>query len=327
MLPPCLRKLKVPIAAATLVVCPLAAGMAQVSSSDGGTHRRGCNEARPLILGGDRSARGPYAKSDTIPHCLDHLEIFGQGNVKDALGSGSGGASPSGALGVHYTGSRYDVTGLVNVAGSSDTVRSGFGGTVLLPSTGGGLNAASLVIRMRFRDWGARRCADYYYSKTCNMGLRLALDASTRVWATQTGKSSPAGGQGDSVTTVTGVTEVPMWGVGLGVWYSFFDAPLAADSGGGRAAMLLDLGLAHRAIRGALGGTSEAQTALRDSLLNDRRHDFTGLEVGLTLQYNQVRSTFTYYLFNGHADGFSGGEIVATVSLDAAIASRLLTRH
>jgi hypothetical protein len=290
--------------------------LAQPSFQDR-TVRRSCAQARAL--------KDP--STDTIPQCLPRVELFADGNLKDVLGGGdSTKAVASGALGLHYQGNRYEVTGLVNVAGTNDTVVAGYGSTLLLPATGHGLNAASLSVRGRFLDWNDTSCARYGNGVICNAGWHLEANASARNWATSFIKSPPPQGLADTIRQVARVLEVPMWGVDADLWYSFFDAQLiSSDTTSRRVSMELDVGIARRAIRGDIASAGNA--FLRDSLLTSMRTNFTGLHVGLTLTHNDVRSAFTYCWLNGGVPGLSGGQIVATVELRSALVSGLLDRR
>ncbi len=293
--------------------------------------------ARTITCAAGRPLRGALPLAGSPLQCVPQLEVFGDGNVKDVLGGGgaAGAASASGALGLHFAGPVYDVTGLVNIAGTNDTVRSHFGATVLVPAAGRALNAASLMIRGRFREWGDRQCAEYTYPKICNLGYRVHADASTRTWATQTIQyvttvvGAPVGSPGDTTTRITGTREVPTWGGGVDLSYTFFQGAVqtaqGADLGGQPVYMVLDVGYAHRSLRGDL--TSPALAGLRDALLGTHRQkNYDGLEVGLTMQFNQVRSSFTYVLLNGGVNGLSRGQIVGAVDLRAVLASGLLRR-
>jgi hypothetical protein len=306
---------------ALLLLCAPARKLsAQETQVDPQTHRRGCNQPRPLIFA--------KAALDSIPHCIAHVEVFADGNVKDVLGNPNSTAAASGALGLHYQGSRFEVTGMVNVVGTTDTVRADYGASLLLPTTGQALNAASLAVRYSLYDWNDSRCASYSYNMLCNVGFRVELNASTRDWATSVKNSGPLAGQTDSVSNVVTASTIPMWGSDVGVWYAFFQGNLpSTDTVARPVSMLLDVSWAHRALRGDISGGTASQQATRQALLNTTATNFDGLGVGLTLVFNQVRSNLTYYRFGGAVNGLSGGQIVATVEIQAAFASGLLRRN
>jgi hypothetical protein len=100
-----------------------------------------------------------------------------------------------------------------------------------------------------------------------------------------------------------------------------------SDDEGHAVAMLLDLGLVRRAVRGDLAGRRAERRAVRDTLLGTGRTHFDGFEIGLSLVYDELRSNFTYYYLNGKVDGLSGGQIVATVEIRAPLMSGRLERR
>jgi hypothetical protein len=274
-----------------------------------------------------RSASGIPPKADTIPHCLSYVEIFADGNVKDVVGNKAAASIVSGSLGMRVVGSLFEAVGTVNVFGTMDTVTQSYGATLLAPSTGRGLNAAQLIVRSRFRDWGARSCADYTYNLVCNMGWRAEVNATSRNWATAFRKSAPPSADTDSVETVSSVTQVPMYGIDLGLWYRFFDGGITgSDSSHRPASMILDFGYSRRALRGDLGASDGPLAQLRAKLLQAPEKTFSGLHLGLTVSYNQIQSSFTYYHFDGEVIGISAGQVVASVSLNAALASGVFKR-
>ena len=89
--------------------------------------------------------------------------------------------------------------------------------------------------------------------------------------------------------------------------------------------MIVDAGYVLRSLRGDL--TSSRKDSVRNDLLRTTTTRFQGYEVGLTLVYDQLRSSFTYYFLSSNVDGLSRGQIVATVELRAALASGLLRRN
>lgn len=260
-----------------------------------------------------------------ISPCHAQLEVFGDGNVKDVLGGGAAKASASAALGMHYVGNRYEVIGMVNIAGTNDTVRAHRGATILVPAAGKALNAGLLSIRGAFKKWNDDKCdTAASIPLRCNWGWRVHADASTRVWATHLKRE----GEGkDSVDRVVDTMEIPTWGGGLDLSYAFFRDGFRADDGTYLPAqMVLDVGYAHRALRGDLIAKSRA--ALLDTLVGtSRQHNFDGLEVAMSMVFSQIRTSFTYVWLNGGVDGLSRGQIVASVDLVAPLRSGLLSRR
>jgi hypothetical protein len=222
------------------------------------------------------------------------------------------------------------------VASTSDTVRVQHGSTLLVPASGGGINAAELRVRRRFASWTDPSCAAYAYrSRLCNAGFRFTLDASTREWATRfdtTIRTTPApqGSAGsataDTTVRVGETARVPMWGAGAGVWYEFFRGDLrGADSSRRPVALVLDVDVAYRALRGDIA--AEESSVLRSALLGERKTEYLGFATALAMTYNNVTSRFTYFWFpQCKARGLCGGQIVAALALNAPLASELLKR-
>jgi hypothetical protein len=274
-----------------------------------------------------RDANNNIVRRDSLPRCLPRVEVFADGNVKDVLGAAGTKADASDALGLHYTGGRYDVTGLVNVAGARDTILRGYGSSILIPAAGPALNAAALSIRGSIRDWTDRRCAQYAPPISCQIGFRLRADASTRLWASKTSRVAPPAGQTDSVDRVDETIEVPVWGLALDGSYSFFFGDIIMTDGARRPVeMILDVGVARRAIRGDIGSDSQVRKDLRRKLLGTEDRTFGGYQIGLTLIYHQIRSSLSYVRLTSDVDGLSGGQIVAALDLRAPLASGLLQR-
>lgn len=287
--------------------------------------RRSCSVPRPLAGSEDTK---PPRKKDAVPHCLTQLEVFADGNIKNVLGNSDVNSVASGALGLRVVGSRFQVSGLINVAGPSDTVTSAFGATLLAPATGRSLNAASLVVRQRLRDWGDPACLRYNYPQTCNQGFRIEVNATSRLWATETRVEPPNDAGRDTTKVVTATSQVPMYGIDAAWSYEFFrGAIVSSDSAKRAAAMWLDVGYSRRAIRGDIGSTSEETTAIRQKLLGSSQRTFDGYHAALTLSYGQIESKLTYLWLNGDVRGLSGGQVIASVSLRAALASGLLKRE
>jgi hypothetical protein len=84
-----------------------------------------------------------------LPASSPRIEVFADGNLRHVIGEPGEGTNAAGSLGVRYVGPNYIATGMVNVAGTADTVTEAFGATMLAPSSGTGFNAGLLDIRRR----------------------------------------------------------------------------------------------------------------------------------------------------------------------------------
>jgi hypothetical protein len=226
---------------------------------------------------------------------------------------------------MRYIGPAYVATGLINVAGSFDTLTSGLGSTMLPPASGRGFNAGLLDIRRRYLFGRDDHCvqvarltakADTLRAEgkpvpvkmqgrlACALGLHTYLGVSTGRWATA---------RNPDTDTVTGTIDVPVWGAGIGLTYTFIDRRMEDKD----VAMVLDAGLASRHLRGDLA--ADSREALRSALIGTTKRDFYGPEVGLALQYDNITASLTYYFFGSDIDGFSHGQVVAGVSIQASL--------
>ena len=265
------------------------------------------------------------------------IQVFADGNVKNALANPGAATSASGSLGLRYAGPTFVASGTINVGGTKDTLTQGFGTSLLAPATGSALSAGVLEIRRR-HIWGlettstydatgsVRKTSDDQIARAscddptlrwserdirCNFGLRLYFTGASALWATQIDTVPPAAGSTTATPTtkIRSAVNVPAVGAGLGGSYTFF----TGQSNKNEAAMVLDFGVAWRGVRGDLISTSRA--ALRESLSGTKTTDFFGAEIGLGMQFNQLSANMTYYRMSGSMDGFSRGQLVAGVSI------------
>jgi hypothetical protein len=246
------------------------------------------------------------------------IQIFLSGSIRDVVGQQSEGATGTGSLGMRYIGPSYVATGMINVAGAVDTLTAGFGATMLPPANGRGFNAGLLDVRRRYLFGMDKKCsavarfaprADTLRARgeavpKDSLGLHTYLGVSTGRWATARDPDTQA---------VTETLDVPVWGAGIGLTYTFIDRRLEDKD----VAMVLDVGLATRRLRGDLA--ADRREGLRDALLLTTKRDFYGPEVGLGLQYENITASLTYYFFGSDIDGFSHGQVVAGVSIQASL--------
>jgi hypothetical protein len=241
------------------------------------------------------------------------VDVFAEGNVKNVISQPSDATSVSGALGMRYLGTRFIISGLINVAGSSDTVTSGWGATMLAPATGSTLNAGLLDLRIRRRDAKDPGCAPPDPSLFCNQSIHLYSTIGSRRWATRIDTTLNAGAA--PTLRVSETFDVPVWGIGADYSIAFFDGSVPMGGESANVAMVLDAGLATRHIRGDLF----ARELTRARVLSSSQLNFWGPEVVLSMQVNQIRSSLAYYYMSGSVDGFSRGQVVAGVSISARL--------
>jgi hypothetical protein len=246
------------------------------------------------------------------------LVVFADGNVRNVVSENGDATSPSGALGMTYRGTRFVVSGLVNVASRVDTVTREFGASMLPPAAGQAFNSGLLDVRLAHVLRGRAGCPPSGGSYRCRVGAHGYLSASQARWATAQ----------DADGTTRAATNVPIWGTGLGLYYNFFNGRLSApatdpsseDPTARRtqsASMTLDVGFVSRSIRGDFSADRET----RQRLIGTTRTTFPGFEVGLGLRYNEINAGLTYYRMAGTVPGFSRGQVVAGVSLRATLNS------
>lgn len=243
-----------------------------------------------------------------IQYGRPEVDIFATGAVRDAASGKNTPANVSGSLGLRYRGARFVVAGLINVASKEDTIRADYGATLLPPSSGRGLNAGLLDVRAP-RLVKDALCVDRDTWIPCHIGVHLYFTASSARWATAFNTTGQA----------TATQIVPSWGSGAGFSYTFINGELEDSN---KVAMVLDVGVATRSIRGDIS----ANDAARSALLGTTSRNFVGGEFSLNMQYNMVLAGITYYYMSGSLSGFSRGQVVAGVSLQSNLNSKALKK-
>ena len=239
------------------------------------------------------------------------VTIFADGGVRSVVGQPAGATSSTGSLGVNFRGSSYVVSGVVNVLSRSDTISSGYGASLLPPASGRSFNSALLDVRRPILPGLDEKCTKEPKDRVCQFGLHMYASASASTWATAK----------DATGKPTAVTDVPVWGSGLGAYYTFFDGGVKDTTT--RVAMALDATLASRHLRGDLSAADATNAALRKAILGTSGKDFNGLEIGLNIRYNELNAGLTYYSFGGDVAGLSHGQVVAAISVRATLNSGL----
>ncbi len=235
----------------------------------------------------------------------DQVTVFIDGNARNVVGQRTS-TPTTGTIGITYRGSTYIVSGAVAALSRRDTLTGRLASTLLAPAAGQAFNSAIIDARRAHLPWIGRGCSSDAVGRRCQYGLHAYVSASTSTWATQTG---PDG-------AVTGTAEVPVWGSGAGPYFRFFDGRVGDSA---RVAMVLDVGVATRHLRGDLSSARPEMRALRESLLRTNRRNFAGLETTLTVRYNEITGALSYYRFGGDVPGLSGGQVVAGISLRARL--------
>jgi hypothetical protein len=245
---------------------------------------------------------------EAITEAEREVEVFGDGNVKGAVGQADAATAAAGSLGMRFRDGTFISTGLINIAGTHKTATRSLGATLLSPATGGPLNAGLVDVRLP-RLLSVRTCRKTTRTKwhdvLCTFGLHIYGSVATTGWATLM----------DDSGAVTDSVDVPFWGFGLGPSVTFFSEEIGTGDNKKAVSMVLDAGFVSRHLRGDLF----TQDTVRVRLIGTKKRDFYGLELGLGLQFGNVRSGFSYYFLNGDVPGLSNGQVVAGVSIQASL--------
>jgi hypothetical protein len=232
------------------------------------------------------------------------VSIFADGSVRDAIRAGNQARLTTGALGIGTSSPRGDFSVSIAIAGSSDTLRSDIGATMLAPGTGGSLSAG--LVDARWRNVLSPPVVGA-------LGVHTYVSASSAVWAFP--ESDAARRDLAFNAAVLG------WGVGL--YKEVLREQLGGEGGAGQGnfvSVLLDGGVAYRGLYGDLATT--AMDTVRARLLGDTHERHLGVETGVSLQVNSLVAGLTFYRFFGRSmPGFSDGQIVAGISFQADLFS------
>jgi hypothetical protein len=259
-----------------------------------------------LIAGLPAAANAQTLQLEAITDAERQVEVFGDGNVKGTVGQDDEATAAAGSLGMRYSDGTFVVTGSINIAGTHSTATKTLGATLLSPATGGPLNAGLVDLRMPHL-LSVTTCSTNkeaaWKSVLCTFGFHAYGSIATTRWATLV----------DDAGAVTDSTDVPYWGFGFGPSVTFFSGKIGTGDDAKPVSMVLDAGFVSRHLRGDLF----SQDTLRTRLIGTTKRDFYGLELGLGLQFGNVRSGFSYYFLNGDVRGLSHGQVVAGVSIQA----------
>lgn len=239
------------------------------------------------------------------PACGDTTKATTAVFLSGALTGGkdsSNSTATSGALGISRLSPAWGFSGQINVAAKTDTVRDGFGASLLTPGSGKALTAGLF-------DW--RRPIGRLI---CGKGPRVVREIvqgdhlKARAYGTVSSSEWSLPSAGAEAAQVVSVVPV---GFGLGLTYTLVDEvinskPVAAG---------LVFGFSRRLIHGDIAGESHALQ--RQAILGTTKESFSGYEAGLELQFGQISGGVTFYSFPRSATvpGFSRGQVVAGFSI------------
>ncbi len=212
----------------------------------------------------------------------------------------------SGALGISRLSPTWSFSGQINIAAKQDTVRDGFGASLLTPGSGKALTAGLLEWRRSIGSFfgcesrGKLPRLVREILRDDHLKVRAYGTVSSSVWSLPVAGSAPA----------EAVSVVPI-GFGLGLGYTLIDEafdekPVAAG---------IVFGFSRRLIHGDIAG--ESHDLQRQAILGTSKESFSGYETGLELQFAQISGGVTFYSFPRAATvpGFSRGQVVAGFSI------------
>ena len=278
----------------------------QSPATDTAAHRVALDKART----GATAAYHKWIRADTA--FRPHGHVIASGDLKTVVGQSGDATSTTGSLGVRYEGTRFQVTGSLNLAAKVDTVRSSFGATLLTTASGSSLNAGLIDIRVwhLFRGSRPEKCfTDYGVDDwRCNIGFRFYGSASSSFWR-------------DTIRADSGKAAISVvtWTFYGGAFYAFS----AGRLGGKDLSVIFNAGLVQRAVRGDLLGATES--AVHQVYLGTSKSDFLGFpSLSLEINYANLRGSLEYVKMEGTINGFSRGQVIAAMAVQTDLVSGII---
>ncbi len=181
----------------------------------------------------------------------------------------------------------------VAVASTVDSVKDGFGASVLLPGSGKG-KLSTFIFEVFAPPM----------PKLWHVGVHGYLSGGNSTWVTDSTHSRNAA----------------VMGVGLGVYRDFLCTCRLLDTD---VAITMTAGLALRTLQ---GNVAQSPTVLQAALHGSKDRSFAGAEFGLALTIGSVRAGVQYYQMGKADDDISvasltGGQLVVGISVAGAIVS------
>jgi len=250
--------------------------------------------AVPSILNSQTLASAGAGASDgDTPKCRKAcVALFADGNVRGAVVGDDGATTASGSLGMAISRPLSDLSVLINVASKGDTIRRGYGTSIVAPGSGGALNAG--LVDYRRRSYGGRGHGH---------GWHVYGSVASARWATDTTAEG----------VITGTTDVAFLGIGVLRSYEIIRGEVEDNT----VFAALDYGIAYRGLFGDIATSSNDD--LKEALYGSKRERWVGLEIGLAIQTNFVKGGINYYFFDGRVRGLTDGQVVAGFSLQANV--------
>ena len=262
-----------------------------------------------------------------LPRDMKYVEVFADGNLKDAIAQDRSVQMASGSVGVTYATDRTLASFLINAVGTASPLTENFGSSLLAPASGGSLSAGMIDVTFRpFLRYRKPERGDQNASEPGGLARRLAtrwyLSISSAKWTDVT-----ASEENEAELPVIGAVAA---GMGTGIRYFFVsgflndrnrDLPRPENVGDlaglNPVAVYFDLGPVMRWLGGDIG--SDTNSTVRRALFGPGRRTRVGLEAGLGIQYQGMKAGLTYYWFDGENSGFSDGQVIAGFSVQTAL--------
>lgn len=224
------------------------------------------------------------------------VALYADGTVREAVG-GSGGKDNStgtGSVGLAVSfPSGWQLNTSVAVASTVDSVKDGFGASVLLPGSGKGKLSTFI-----FEAYAPPM------QKLWNIGLHGYVSGGNSTWVTDTAR----------------VRNAAVLGLGLGLYRDFLCGCRLLDTD---VAITMTAGLAFRMLQ---GNAAQSPTVLQAALHGSKDRSYAGAELGLALTIGSVHAGVQYYQMGKADDDISvasltGGQLVVGISVAGAIVS------
>jgi hypothetical protein len=220
------------------------------------------------------------------------VSFFADGNVRGAASGEKDATTTSGSLGLAISNQLSDFAAVINIAAKTDTIRKGYGASMVPPGSGGALSAG--LVDYRRHNNGSYR----------GFGAHIYGSVSSARWAT-----------GSSPTESEQTTDVGIIGLGTAITYELLRGKVDENF----VFAAIDFGLSYRGLFGDIA--SKENDELKRRLYGSRAENWGGVELGLALQLNLLKGGINWYYFNGNTKGLSGGQIVAGFSIQANLFS------
>lgn len=237
------------------------------------------------------------------------VALYADGSIRQTIEKKDGANPVAGSVGLSRDDGRSVVSLQINVAASADTVRSNYGGSILTPGTGGALSSGLIDYRLR-PDAGRKRFGRF--------GAHFYLSVASTRWATEF--SPPDSATGDSLVAAT--TDAAIMGLGAQLTLEVINGELSNTP----IYAAVDFGVSARQLFGDIANSEAEAEALKRRLYGSTRETFVGLELGLVIQVNNIKSGLTYYFYDGDSRGLTDGQVVAGFGIQSNLFSGLLRK-